>query len=325
MRSAVRALVGLRAEEIPALLFLLPSAAVTAKAWLFYVNAGLPVPPRIEHGVWRIVLTALGMVAFFWAVHRWPAWRHLGWLRDLAPFGFCILVYTNLHDTIHFVNSHDVHDALIAVDQWMFGVQPTVWMQHYYHPLLTDYFSLAYMNYFLISVSLVIWLLVARRRADLRAALFGTVLCFYVGYVLYILFPAAPPRLVLADQFVRDFSGGWLTDAQRRLVEISPTSSRGAFPSLHCAITLITVMYAWKLARPLFWILLVPAASLVVSTVYLRHHYVVDIYAGFALAAGVYPLAPRVAAAWGRVQARLGVSDDDGMPDAEPAQLAPLE
>ena len=59
----------------------------------------------------------------------------------------------------------------------------------------------------------------------------------------------------------------------------------------------------------LFWILLVPGISLVLATVYLRHHYVVDIYAGFALAIFVYWFAPRLAAAWHRLQVRWDVAE----------------
>jgi membrane-associated phospholipid phosphatase len=172
------------------------------------------------------------------------------------------------------------------------------------------------MNYFLIVVALTLWLLVEGRREDMRRALFGTVLCFYLGYILYIVFPAAPPRLVLAGEWTKPLVGSWFTVAQQKLVEISPTSSRGAFPSLHCAITFITLVYAHRLKRVLFWILLVPGVSLVLATVYLRHHYVVDIYAGFALAIAVYHLAPRISAAWHRLQVRYGVDEREAGADA---------
>lgn len=314
MKKVLRAIVGLRPEEVPPLLFFIPSAWFTAEAYFTVLELEGRVRPRYVHGVYRLVITAAVMAIFFWVVHRRPHWKHVGWIRDVAPFLFCISVYTNLHDTIHFVNPHDVHDALIAIDQWMFGLQPTVWAERFYTPFWTDYFSAAYMNYFLIVVALTLWLLVEGRRDEMREALFGTVLCFYFGYVLYVVFPAAPPRLVLAGEWTRPLVGSWFTVAQQRLVEISPTSSRGAFPSLHCAITFITLLYAWKLKRVLFWIILVPAVSLVLATVYLRHHYVVDIYAGFALAGFVYWLAPRIAAAWHRLQVRHGVAEEQREP-----------
>lgn len=308
----------LRPEEFLAVAFFVPSSLVTLRAGLWLQEAGLTVTPRIRHGFIRLAVTAAAMGLFFLFVRARPAWKRLGWIRDLAPFLFCIAIYTNLHDTIHFVNPHDVHDALIRIDAWMFGVQPCVWAQQFYHPLLTDLFSVAYMNYFLISVSVVGWLLVERRPEALRETLFGTILCFYLGYVLYVIFPAAPPRLTLADQFVRDFSGSWLTATQFKIIDVNPTSARGAFPSLHCAITLVTLMYAYKFRKLLFALLVVPGVLLVLATVYLRHHYVIDIFAGFALSVLAYVAAPRVDAAWTRWRQRYAPA-----PQAEPSDAIP--
>lgn len=299
----------LRPEEFLALLFFPPSAFVTARAYLYDVGAGLKVPPRIYHGMLRLAVTASVAALFVWFVRRRPAWARLGWIREIAPFLFCIAIYTNLHDTIAFVNSHDVHGVLIRIDQWMFGVQPCVWAQRFYTPLLTEIFSIAYMNYFVLSVAVVAYLLLAGRRVEMREALLGTILCFYIGYFFYVAFPAAPPWLTLASQFTRDFHGGWVTGAAVRMKALDPNASRGAFPSLHCAVTFITLAYAWRFKKALFAVLLPMGAALVASTVYLRHHYVVDILAGLVLAVLAYAVAPRLDAWWvrerNRVEARL--------------------
>jgi membrane-associated phospholipid phosphatase len=309
----------LRLEEFTPVVFFVPSLAVTLKAAFFFLEQGQNVPTRIANGVIRLAVTAVLIGLYAATAERMSRSRWLSWIRDLAPFMFCILVYTNLHDTIHFVNPNDVHATLIAIDQWMFGVQPCVWAQQFYHPFLTDLFSLAYMNYFLLSVAVVGWTMAEGRRAEMREALLGTVLCLYSGYVLYVLFPAAPPRFVLASEFVRDFSGSWLAEAQRQIVSVGATSSRGAFPSLHCAVTLITLIYAYRFKKLLFAILLVPGILLVGATVYLRHHYVIDIFAGFALAIVVHAVAPKLALGWERLQARVLRAPAEVVP--EPAVL----
>jgi len=88
-------------------------------------------------------------------------------------------------------------------------------------------------------------------------------------------------------------------------VSINPSSSRAAFPSLHCAVTLMSLIYAFKFSRKLFYILLIPGISLVLATVYLRHHYVIDILGGFALAIVVYFAAPHIDAWWDSTRKRL--------------------
>lgn len=305
----------LRPEEALAVLFFGPSVFVTVRAYTYDVAAGLAVPPRIYHGMIRLAVTALAAGLFVWFVRRKPLGSRLDFLREIAPFLFCIAIYTNLHDTIAFVNANDVHDALIRIDAWMFGEQPCVWAQRFYAPLLTEIFSIAYMNYFVLSVTVVGYLLLAGRRAEMREALLGTVLCFYIGYFFYVAFPAAPPWLTLADRFTRDFQGGWVTGAALRMKALDPNASRGAFPSLHCAVTFITLAYAWKVKKPLFWALLPLGAALVLSTVYLRHHYVVDIWAGALLAAAAWVAAPALDAFWLRQRERAAARAGAGYPE----------
>jgi membrane-associated phospholipid phosphatase len=55
-------------------------------------------------------------------------------------------------------------------------------------------------------------------------------------------------------------------------------------------------------------------AGLWVSTVYLRHHYVVDLLAGWALAPIALVLAPRLDAWWARRQRSLGFATARGAP-----------
>lgn len=303
-RNLLRQITKLRLEEFLALLFLLPSFAITIKANHYFYSAGLNIPRRFSGGILRLVITGVLMIAFFFFVKKKPLWKYTSWIRDVMPFMFCIAIYTNLHDTIGFVNPNDVHDQLIAIDQWIFGAQPCIWAQQFYHPALTDYFSISYMNYFLIAVAVVVFLLVKKRYSDMRTVLVGTILCFYMGYFLYILFPAAPPRLILVDQFIGDITGGWFTITQKKIISINPSSSRAAFPSLHCAVTLISLIYSFRFSKRLFWILLIPGVSLVLATVYLRHHYVIDILAGFALAVFACFISPGVDRCWQALQER---------------------
>ena len=55
-------------------------------------------------------------------------------LRTFLPFIMCIAVYTNLHDTVRYVNSHDIHPYLAAAEEWLFGGQPVLWAEAYITP-----------------------------------------------------------------------------------------------------------------------------------------------------------------------------------------------
>ena len=159
-----------------------------------------------------------------------------------------------------------------------------------------------------IAPSTPLLLLLLRRWREFREATLGIVLCFYVGYFLYVLFPAAPPRLALVYEFTRTVQGypHLLSNLSARAFELLPVDSRAAFPSLHAAVSLLSLVYAWRYVRPWFWVLLPFAIGLWVSTVYLRHHYVVDLLAGFVLAPLAAALAPRLDAWWAAQQRARG-------------------
>jgi membrane-associated phospholipid phosphatase len=59
-------------------------------------------------------------------------------------------------------------------------------------------------------------------------------------------------------------------------------------------ITAAVLLVAFRRMRRAFWALLPVAAALIISTVYCRYHYVVDVLAGLALALATVPLGDRL-------------------------------
>ncbi len=229
-------------------------------------------------------------------------------LRETVPLLACFLIYTNLHDTIGFVNPHDVHHWLVALDGMIFGVQPCVWAERFITPARTEVMQFLYLNFFWIAPSTSLVLLLQRRWPEFRAATFGVVACFFMGYALYVAFPAAPPRLVLVYEFTKNLRGYpvGFSNLSAQAFSLLPVDSRAAFPSLHTAASLVALVYAWRYLRWWFWVLLPFVLGLWASTIYLRHHYFVDLVAGWLLAPAALWVAPRVDAWWARQQRSLG-------------------
>jgi len=224
----------------------------------------------------------------------------------MLPFLLCIAVYTNLHDTVRFVNPHDIHQYLVAIEGWLFGGQPVVWAEQYITRTRTEIMSAFYGTFYMIAPSTVIVLWATGKRARARDALLGVIVCFYTGYLLYLVFPAAPPRLYMESlgMFKVNLRGGPILNLQDALIRLMPhDASRAAFPSLHAGVSVVSLYYAWHHCRWYFPILLFVVTGLLVSTVYLRHHYVVDLIAGAALLPWVLWASPRFDAWWQRGKA----------------------
>lgn len=283
----------LRFEEFVALFFLLPATYFTFKAFFFFQVQG-DVPRRFSGGLVRLVVVLL-VLAIAWAIakHK-PQWRLL---RDGLPFGYCIAIYTNLHDTIHFANPHDIHTSLIKIDAFLFGVQPCVWAERFINPYLTEVFTFCYALFFLFAPLVALVLYLQKRYQEFRYILVSTILCFYIGYFGYILFPAAPPRYTLVSEFTHSLHGQFL-EASMKFINIFPSTSRCAFPSLHSAVTVLSLLFAFKYVRWLFWILLPFGLGLLLATIYLRHHYVIDLLAGFVLCGISFWLGPKIEDFW---------------------------
>lgn len=284
----------LRIEEFLALLFFGPMVYYTSKAYFFFKSQG-HVPKLFVGDVQRVFAVVVVIFIALLIVKYRPSWT---FLRDSLPFAYCLAIYTNLHDTIHFANPNDIQDKLIAIDQWMFGVQPTVWAEKFIHPWLTEIFSFCYMIFFVFAPLVALTLYLQKRRIEFRNTLVSVILCFYTGYFLYVIFPAVPPRIALKDMYTLHFNGTLIADAALRIVNVLPSDSRAAFPSLHSAVTLLSLLFAWKYVRKLFWIMLPFCTGLMLSTVYLRHHYVIDLLAGFALGIAAFILGPRIDSWW---------------------------
>jgi membrane-associated phospholipid phosphatase len=63
--------------------------------------------------------------------------------------------------------------------------------------------------------------------------------------------------------------------------------TRDCFPSGHTELTVLVLYYARKFDRRIFWWLLPFGIGIVLSTVYLRYHYVIDVIAGAVLAGAI--------------------------------------
>jgi membrane-associated phospholipid phosphatase len=115
-----------------------------------------------------------------------------------------------------------------------------------------------------------------------------------VSYVGYFLVPALGPRFALASQQTLTLETTSLSRAISMTIDQLERTKFDVFPSGHTMIAAAVLLVAWKRARRAFWALLPVGTGLIVSTVYCRYHYVVDVLAGLALAVAVVPIADRL-------------------------------
>jgi len=213
----------------------------------------------------------------------------------LAPLVY--FIYSQAHVYIHAVNPHDYDLLLITWDKFFFGLNPTQWLNSISFPVLTEYLQFSYITYFFMPLLHGIELHLKNRDNDFNEFSRKVILAFYLSYILYFILPAIGPRFTLHDfsQINLELPGIWLTIFFRDFVNsgggiplgtLTPEVfvNRDCMPSGHTWITVVNIYLAFRYRSHFRWVFFVLGTSLIVATIYLRYHYVVDVIAGILLA-----------------------------------------
>ncbi len=218
---------------------------------------------------------------------------------DFYPAAFLPLLFNTLEPLIQALRGGARDDLLIAADRAIFGVDVTIWMQRLVHPRLNDLLYMFYATYYFISLTLgtVLWL---RDRATARRFVFTLMVVYYVSWTGYFMIPALGPRFAQASQYTVSLTTTPIARMINDTINSLEKTKFDVFPSGHTMISVAVLLVAWKRARDAFWFLLPVATGLVISTVYCRYHYVIDVIAGTVLAFVSVPLGDRIYDAWMR-------------------------
>src|SRR5262249_14506632 len=184
-------------------------------------------------------------------------------------------LFSELQSLVHPINPNDIDSQLVALDFALFGYHPTVWLGRVMVPWLTVYLQLAYFFYYFFTFVLCVPLYRQRQFMAFRVSLCALLLTYYVSYLLYFVTPALGPRFYLATAHTLPLTGLWLTAPLQATLDALEGIQRDAFPSGHTAIAIVVLAMAARYQSRLFYPLLGMTVSLVVSTVYLRYHYVI--------------------------------------------------
>ena len=195
------------------------------------------------------------------------------------------LTYKELSYLIPLVHPRDFDWELAAIDHRMLGLHPTVWLERLTAPWLSEILQLSYITYYFLPLLLGVTLWRKSRFDEFHFFLFVMVLGFYLSYLGYIAVPAIGPRFILADQQTIPLKGIWMFDRIRVSLDRAEGVTRDCFPSGHVELSLLVLYCARRFHRRIFWWILPAGMALIVSTVYLRYHYVIDVVAGALLAA----------------------------------------
>jgi membrane-associated phospholipid phosphatase len=216
----------------------------------------------------------------------------------VQPIAVLFLLFESLFVLIPALGSVRYDDVFAAVDRWLLGVDATLWMEQWNTRFYDDLFHLCYFLYFPMPMVTLVWLFAHGRRRDVERVLFVFLACYYPSYVIYLVLPTEGPQWWFEAAHRVKLEGIVLTQPIRTLVQTLEPAKVDAFPSVHAAILTTTMITAWWYWRRVFWGFVPLAIGILISLIYTRHHYVIDVIAGIAVAASTAWLAVRVFPRW---------------------------
>jgi membrane-associated phospholipid phosphatase len=257
------------------------------------------------------------------------------------PYLIIAVIYENLILFSRVLNNKfkNIDLLLMRIDEKIFSVQPTIWIQKFINPLAVDFFMIAYSMYFIYPFFYLIYLYQKNKLQIFHKVLLAQIIALIISLPSYIIFPAVGPRLILnpeiapvgeslplysqklegiSSSIVYQITGREsLYGAQVDLWNYIERLKTDCMPSMHACLCLICLIYALKY-RKIFkhqklavWFWIIGVTALIISTVYLRYHWVIDVFAGAILALIVYFITEKIDKLWLSYRRKHGFDNFD--------------
>lgn len=234
---------------------------------------------------------AAGILALVRAAEQWPS-AGMHFARYWYPFALFIFFFEELHYLVHLIFPGWFDHWLVTFDFALFGAHPTVWLEQFATPATNDLMAFFYLTYYLYTVVLAGALYAKQEWRNFWTVMTATATAYAMEYLIALAFPIEGPYHTLRALQQGALEGGPVT-ALMDFIQRFGRVHGAAFPSLHVAGAFVALLGARQFARRLFWIFLPLFATMCVSTVYGRYHYVADIFGGLIVGAAGFWIAER--------------------------------
>lgn len=224
-----------------------------------------------------------------------------GWTKAvfyrLAIYAPVQLSYFFFREILPSVNPGVLDKQLYSLDLWLFGTEPALLFDSVVTPATTEWFSFFYFGYFLVlAVHVVPILFFSRDRRVLGEFTLGMLLIFCIGHTVYMLVPGFGPYRAMGEAFQTPFPRGVWLDLVMNTVN-SGGALKDIFPSLHTAAPLFIALFSYRYRARLPYRFTWPfvafiSLNIMLATMFLRWHYLIDVVAGVLLAAFVTRIVP---------------------------------
>jgi membrane-associated phospholipid phosphatase len=192
-------------------------------------------------------------------------------------------IFNNLFSPIYF-------DRLFSnIEEHLFGFQPSlVFAQRISSRFYTELMYFGYFSYYLIcfTVPLMIYL---KNKEQGERTIFIIINSFMLYYLIFTLLPVAGPQYYFSELHLVPLNG-YIFEPLTKFIQHFGERPTGAFPSSHVSICLMLLYLSYQYFRKLLFFIAPISILLILSTVYIRAHYAIDVIAALAFSPIVFTI-----------------------------------
>ncbi|MFC2061792.1 phosphatase PAP2 family protein [Elusimicrobiota bacterium] len=254
--------------------------------------------------------------------------KFLNFLRWWYPVLLFTFNYKEINSFTHIIVKKWKDLPVIMFEKNLFGVNPTLWMEQFVSPAVTEIMKFDYFTYYLMIPVGAAFLYFSGNKKKYVHYISTLCLAFYISYIGFIIYPVRGPRYTLyreytkdtpvklgefygpaveddvKDEYSRALKGYVFTDLQDFIMRYGSLHG-GCMPSSHIAVAFVCMMMMFFYRRKIFYYYLLLVSLLCVSVVYNRYHYISDVAAGIAVGLLSLWLTPHLEKGWENIAKKL--------------------
>ncbi len=225
------------------------------------------------------------MILFQIFLFKIPENTLLSFIKNICfPVFSVLFAFDTVCELIPYLNPEDIDSILLDLDYSILGFYPYVYFERIATPFITELMQISYCVYYILPFLIGVYLIKNGNKKEFYRVLFILLFCYYLSYIGYIIFPALGPRYSIPHMFHNELYGLFLANRIKDFLNYLEGIKRDAFPSGHVGVSLVVLFLMLRYSKKLFWLSFIPVLFLIISTIYCRYHYFVDVLGGIILA-----------------------------------------
>lgn len=234
---------------------------------------------HLQNEIFHLSLRAIFILSiYFLVLFEEEQYKLLNLIRNFYPLLLLGFFYseTDYYNNIFFDNFDPL---LVQIEEFIFKTQPSLdFSEKISNSWFSELMHWGYFSYYLFTLGIPL-LFYTQNKSAFNKSMFIIISSFCAYYIIFILFPAVGPQFYFEPDKTT-VPKAYLFDKIMHFIIRYGETETGAFPSSHVGMTVVFLILIWQNFRKYFTVLLIPACLLMLSTVYIKAHYVIDVLAG---------------------------------------------